>query len=1112
MKIRNEANSMAARLLRSGASLMVVSAMLAAVSPSAAYAQDAQDAQDAGQSTQSGDTSQDALPQADDTAIIVTGQRAALQTSQNIKRDADTVVDSITATDIGAFPDKSVAEALQRVAGITVNRFAASDDTSHFSAEPSGVLVRGLQQVRNEFNGRDVFSANSSRGLGWGDISPELLGGVDTYKNQTAELIEGGIAGTVNLRTRLPFDSSGQQIQLSANLNYGDISMEATPDISGLYSNRWQTGAGEFGLLLNYAYSNVKTASQGVQYGRMGVFEGITEYGGGTRYIPTNVAFRDNLYDRTRNGFSGAAQWRDNSGTITATAQYQRSLYKNVWRERAVTSYISDLFAVPVDFRFTQGGENFTRIPHAAPGTPAFTFDEDGNFLSGTIVQQQTDNGWWGGDDAEAATMAVNSLGQNFYEPCYNWGNAAGPCGADAKGLEFTTATRRNQNRQFTQDASFNLKWEASDTLRFNFDAQYVQSEVDNYDVEVGQSSYANLRLDATGGIPRAQFLPGTNLNYSPGGLTNPNNYYYHHMMDHVEDSEGEQWAARLDAEYDFNSDWLASLKVGARYADRDQTVRWSNYNWGNLANHWTLGGTQYTYWNIDRFQPSAASGFTGYPQGLIDVRNFGSGFFGGTLGSFAFFDMDELAAHGIDKLSVDRIGVGSGAWRPVCERPTEVADSCFTEVEINDVSETTKAAYAMLRFGGANAMLGGMSVRGNIGVRYVETLDRSNGFLRAPVALTPSQLACENVTVPPGAPAPGIPRTVGCYLSADDIAFNNGGGTAQTARAVHRNWLPSLNIRLDLVPDRWILRFAGSKAMSRPDIGLLKNFVNVGVSLPANGDASDPRYVRNAAGVVTGVTPRYTADAYNPYLKPTTATQFDLALEHYFAAVGSLTLTGFYKNFDNYIQYGSYDLDVTNNGVTRTVQVRGPLNGDGAEVYGGEAAFQTYFTFLPQPFDGLGIQANYTYVKNQGIKNSNVRTVSGTSGGSTAVEGAGATTLSVDSLEGLSEHSFNIVGMYEKGPLALRAAYNWRSDYLVTAVDCCVYLPVWAKAQGFLDASIRYGITQNFEVSLQGTNLLNTKTVLEQQINDAEDGGIRVPNSWFQNDRRFVLGVRLKL
>src|SRR5690606_15436916 len=155
-----------------------------------------------------------------------TGIRHALQTARDRKREADTVMESISATDIGAFPDKSVAEALQRVPGITVNRFALSTDTAHFTAEPSGVIIRGLGHVRNEFNGRDTFSANSSRGLSWGDVPAELLGGVDVYKNQTADLIEGGIAGSVNLRTRVPFDAQGELIQIGVKANYGDAAKE----------------------------------------------------------------------------------------------------------------------------------------------------------------------------------------------------------------------------------------------------------------------------------------------------------------------------------------------------------------------------------------------------------------------------------------------------------------------------------------------------------------------------------------------------------------------------------------------------------------------------------------------------------------------------------------------------------------------------------------------------------------------------------------------------------------------------------------------------------------------------------------------------------------------
>ncbi len=202
-------------------------------------------------------------------AIIITGTRRALRTSQQIKKNADTVVDSITATDIGAFPDKSVAEALQRVPGITVNRFAATSDTAHFSAEPSGVIIRGLPQVRSEFNGRDTFSANSSRGLSWTDITPELLAGRRRLQEPDRRHDRGrNCRHASTLRTRVPFDATGQLIQVGARANYGDLDKKWTPDVNGFYSNRWQTGAGEFGIMANLAYSQVKTRSQGIQYGR----------------------------------------------------------------------------------------------------------------------------------------------------------------------------------------------------------------------------------------------------------------------------------------------------------------------------------------------------------------------------------------------------------------------------------------------------------------------------------------------------------------------------------------------------------------------------------------------------------------------------------------------------------------------------------------------------------------------------------------------------------------------------------------------------------------------------------------------------------------------------
>src|SRR4029079_9804417 len=114
------------------------------------------------------------------------------------------------------------------------------------------------------------------------------------------------------------------------------------------------------------------------------------------------------------------------------------------------------------------------------------------------------------------------------------------------------------------------------------------------------------------------------------------------------------------------------------------------------------------------------------------------------------------------------------------------------------------------------------------------------------------------------------------------------------------------------------------------------------------------------------------------------------------------------------------------------------------------------------------------------------------------------------------SEHTFNLVGMFERPnfPISARVAYNWRSKYLVRTLDCCVFLPIWQKAAGFLDGRVAYKVNDALELSVEGSNLLNTRTVLYQQVTHAlspEGKNILVPNQWLQQDRRFSFGIRWK-
>ncbi|MFT4075046.1 MAG: TonB-dependent receptor [Asticcacaulis sp.] len=1019
--------------------------------------------------------------------VVVVGVRKSLQSAQQIKKNADTVVDSITANDIGSFPDKSVAEALQRVAGITVNRFAATGDTAHFSAEPSGVIVRGLQQVRSEFNGRDIFTADSNRGLSWSDVSPELMGGIDVYKNQTADLIEGGIAGTISLRTRLPFDQKGRLIAATAEYTYGDLAEDGKLGYSGIYSDRWQTDAGEFGVMLNLAHSEVTTNSEGIKYGRIVKVSNENNWGTtDTRYIPSSIGISDNTYDRVRDGGSFAAQWQNNDHTMLATFQYNISRKHETWEEYVMTSS-SGASAYGKDYDYLSTSDSEVQCLN---GTTC-TFDDDGFLSSGTLVS--------GGNSYKGQVTQAD--GTDWIN--YDWSGGGGQLGTD-----FTTTTRYSDSVNDTQDASFNFKWDPTDRLKLNFDVQYIKATQTNYDISAELATYADTSWDLTGDIPHFTVSNPTNIDVTEGGITDPANYRLTDLMDHVTDSDGTEAAARFDAEYSFDSPWLRSIKVGARVADRDQTVRWTTYNWASVVNYWSSYSADDYFITGSSFPDSNAYG----------VKNFDSNFFGGGVTnatSAVFFNIDYLKNQSLmaEMFGKDNYTAGgSNAWESVCDRDGLV-EGCFKAAEIAKVSESTKALYAELKFGGNEATIfNGVTVSGNIGLRYVVTQNDSTGGVNYSSGLTYSTSATE--TQADGTVIPSMTY----YISADDRLFMTSSDEIYTASVTHRNWLPSFNVRFGL-SDKWFVRFAASKAMSRPDIGNLKYYKTVSATTPSSSELScGVGFTCDADGNIVSTNITYTAQANNPYLKPITADQFDLTLENYFSSTGSFTFNLFYKKFHDYIQYGKWYQDFTNNGVTRTVEVSGPINGQGASVKGFEVAYQRFFDFLPSPWNGLGVQANYTHIKNTGVSSTGLAVNSGD--GSSGQSGGGTTksanTYNDLPLEGLSDDTFNVVGMFEKGKWSARAAYNWRSQYLVTAQDCCVAYPVWQRAAGYLDARIAYRLNDNWELSLEGSNLLNTRTELMQQVEGPTDENPDtarklVDYAWYQNDRRLQATVRLK-
>lgn len=126
-------------------------------------------------------------------SIVVTGLRTSLMSSQQRRRYADQIIETVSALDIGALPDRTVTDTLSRMSGITVERFAAPGDADHPSAEGSGIQIRGVSMVRSELNGGDVFSA-AGRILTWAAVPSNLLAGIDVYMNPNASIPAGGSA------------------------------------------------------------------------------------------------------------------------------------------------------------------------------------------------------------------------------------------------------------------------------------------------------------------------------------------------------------------------------------------------------------------------------------------------------------------------------------------------------------------------------------------------------------------------------------------------------------------------------------------------------------------------------------------------------------------------------------------------------------------------------------------------------------------------------------------------------------------------------------------------------------------------------------------------------
>lgn len=849
------------------------------------------------------------VAQADDNVIIVTGIRASLRSARDRKKNAEQVVDTITAQDIGALPDRSVTEALQRIPGVTIQRTNAARDPARLSAEGGGVFIRGLSWVRSEVNGRDTFSANNGRALSFEDVPADLLAGVDVYKNPSADLVEGGIGGLVNLRTRKPFDQSGQLIAFSADVNYADLREKAFWSANALYSNRWETGIGDIGILLSGSINNIGNRTDSIQTGD---YTGRDTDGvaGPDVFVPITLGFRQIDWKQRRTAFTGSLQWAPTDRLqITAEAIFAK--------------------ATPEDIEYNVG-DYFSALPstHAS-----YEFDEDVNLQSGVVDGRLLDlNTRWGKRVNKTRDFSVNLKWDATDNLTFS---------ADVQRVKstmdlFSMTAFVSPRGPYTVD--FDL---SGDTPRLTYsapgDPQLQQSNywwaaaMDHFEKnDADQWAY---RADGEYEFDDNSFLKSFRF----GGRATDRNA--------ISRSTGWNWGILSRQHWscpDEFTDCAPTVDLdepgGEGFApagpnpflpNQSFLFGFDNFFRGDVAQpggFWfptedlVSNGTAYAFSYLQSTL-SNGWGWAPIPEGAYASVN----------------DQAEktLAGYGLLRFGMDDGPIGrfdGNIGVRVIQTKNDAGDPTIT------IGSATVPPLAVCQAAAA-------------GFTFDPDGAGGNPPIAAPLPATICDPLAQLIAAATGGGGVTVDRVIPTTSKYTDV-------------------LPSLNLRWYL-QDNMFLRFAAAKAIIRPTFAQLQPNFALGFNFEAGTGFPSGCDIVPSPGSSTFTCPNpFRGTGANPTLKPIKSTQFDVSWEYYFGHDGQISAALFYKRVKDFIFAGVQQTPITAGGETFNFDMVTLQNGDKGTIKGFELAYQQFYDFLPQPLDGLGFGANLTYIDASGGRN----------------------------------------------------------------------------------------------------------------------------------------------
>jgi TonB-dependent receptor len=1049
--------------------------------------------------------------------VVVTGYRASIESALNLKRRSNVMVDAINAEDIADFPDANLAESLQRLPGVSIDRDNGEGRTitvRGLGSDFTRVRLNGLEALSTAGSNDSGTSPNRGRGFDFNTFASELFSSLRVQKTASAETDEGSLGATVDLITGRPLNYKGLRMGLSLQDAYYEAGKHQNPRAAGLISDRWSTNWGDFGALGSFAYNKRNTTID--SYGRSPGQSDYTYRGATFATTPTQTT------GLQRQGFAAPIGTACNA-IVTQNVSNPAACAALVGSDPAAYALINN----PQGRNLTTGAPgSLVRIP-ALPTLNQQQLEQNRLGLTGSLQWRSPDR---------RTTVAVDGVYSRFYNNSQNFqisavglnrnntnatynAAGAGTSTADKRALYNTCTARAATAIQDAIDCGQQLNGGA---LVPGTAYSYNPNNLEPYDYYNSPSSVGYIPISASNpyglGLRDAMIgRPSVRLIDAHLSPTGANADYLKLGNVDVRSADDQQYyttffqQGSINIEHDFSDRLKGTFIYGRSRSVNKSTGLLADYirldsGQGVPGNDYLIyderGGGDMPVMNFgfDAANPANWDFVKNYSAIRIYQRVADNHYDGGR------FDL----SYEVDDSLTVKVGLSKRKYAFFTTQFQRTVGETLNP-SFKEAGSSVAATSRLISFGkNLNLPEGTLtSFLAPDNQKFLDLFDfdcncvNKWGDWRTSALASPSNTYGVDETDTSGFVqfdyntelfGRELRGNLGTRYAVTDLESN---GLTNTARPVsadnhYKDVLPSMNAAYE-VANNMMIRIGAAKVMARPLLG------NLAPSVTAFSTPS-------TAGATTGGT----ITLGNPKLQPFRATNYDLSFEWYFTSGALFSAAVFDKEIHSFpqtvVSSGLLSSILTPEGIdqlratqipatgapsaaqqaaltyinTQPYDIRQFRDAPGGYIRGVELNYQQNLTFLPGWLDKFGIQANYTHLKSQ------MNYIIDPGALATATAAAKPRIIAPGPFTGASPDAFNFTVFYDTGKWSARVSTAYRAEYYTQypiASGTCdpgvcdsplVNDFVGSKATTNVDASFSYKFNANMALSIEALNLTN--------------------------------------